>query len=130
MAINPTQRATAVIIINPSILMMGKNMQMARPLSSTQAMSIPIISCVNFFDIGIRVAVNKTNTAKVIKKIPTSIKGPIVLSWNSPANISGISTKRIPVVPELMALISNTFFSSIVLSFCLSKIRQVSRIAG
>ncbi len=67
-------------------------------------------------------AVTKTNNANTIKKIPSSINGLPYGVSNNVVNKEGIVANKTPVIPELTALMSNTFFSVIISFFCYSKV--------
>src|SRR5690606_1240959 len=123
-AIIPTQQAIALMIMDPSKLMIGKTRQIIMILSITQRISMAIITWVNLFEIGVFVAVNKTNRANIIKNTPTPIKGVIILILKISAAISGNTAIKIPVNPELMALISKTCFSFILSCFDYPKLAR------
>ena len=109
------------MIIEPTILMEENKMKTAMMLATTQSISNLIINLTHFFGTVFFKAVSNTNDEKNIKKIPTSTNGTILAVLNKFAKISGIRTSRIPVIPELIAFISKTFFSVIIFEFCFNK---------
>lgn len=111
----------ARMIAEPTILIEENNNTVAMRLATTQAMSKPIISFVQLFWIGLFDAFRRTNEENNIKKIPTSMNGTVLFVLNKAAKISGITTSKIPVIPELIAFTSKTFFSFIIFEFCFNK---------
>lgn len=110
-AINPTQPAIAIIISEPIILIAEKRLNTVIALAITQVMSIAIIILVALLEIGFFNAVIRTNVAKAIRKMPASANGAIAFVLNNVAKKPGAVANKIPVSPELIALINNTFFS-------------------
>lgn len=98
-----------------------KSNKIVMMLPITQVMSRPIISFVQLCRIGFFKAVNRTKNENTIKKIPTPRKGFLLLTLNRFPKKVGINANNHPVIPELIPLVSKTFFSVIVYVFCFPK---------
>lgn len=87
-----------------------KSNKIVMMLPITQVMSRPIISFVQLCLIGFFKAVNRTKNENIIKKIPTPRKGFLLLTLNRFPKKVGINANNHPVIPELIPLVSKTFF--------------------
>lgn len=90
-------------------------------LAITQITSSVMINLVQLFEIIFFIAVASTNTENTIRKPPTKVNGLLCGVLNSCVNKEGMVANKIPVIPELIALVSNTFFSVIISIFLLLK---------
>lgn len=84
-------------------------------------MSNAMISFIHAFMTGFLMAAKRTNAENKIKNVPTSINGATPVGLNILIHILGVATSKTPVIPELMAFNSNTFFSVISFEFCFCK---------
>lgn len=98
------------------------NRAVANTLNRTQVMSIPIINLVHAMSWRCIKAVKRTKREKITKKIPTPIIGPVLLTLNMLATNFELRAINKPVIPELIAFISKTFFNTIIFEFVSTKL--------
>lgn len=97
-------------------------------LAITQVISSVMINLVQLIGILSFIAVAKTNIENTMRKTPTGINVVLFPVSNSFVNTEGMVTNKTPVIPELIALVSNTFFSVIISSFYYSKVQLLTRL--
>jgi len=90
-------------------------------LAITHMISSVMINLVQLFGIIFFIAVASTNTENTIRKPPIKVNGLLCGVLNSCVNKEGMVANKIPVIPELIALVSNTFLSVIISIFLLLK---------
>lgn len=90
-------------------------------LATTQVISSVMINLVQLIGIFPFIAVAKTNNENTMRKTPTRINGVLSPVSNNCVNTEGMVTNKTPVIPELIALVSNTFFSVIISFFITQK---------
>jgi len=104
---------------DPIVLMVENKMIIAIALAITQMISSVMINLVQPIGIFPFIAVAKTNSENTIRKIPTMINGVLSPISNNCVNTDGRVANKTPVIPELTALVSSTFFSVIISLFLL-----------
>jgi len=102
---------------DPIVLMIENKMIIAIALAITQMISNVMINLVQPIGIFPFIAVAKTNSENTMRKIPVRINGVLSPISNNFVNTDGRVANKTPVIPELIALVSSTFFSVIISLF-------------
>ena len=97
-------------------------------LEITQVISSVMMNLVQLSGIFSFIAVTTTNSENTMRNMPTDINGVLPSIANNRVNTEGMVANRIPVIPELIALVSSTFFSVIISFFIAQKYCCIRRI--